>query len=62
MAERKTSTEPAPAPEAAKAEASKAALQAVVDQAEQQGYYGEVPDETPNRSYTVAGVTEGQRT
>lgn len=29
------------------------------DDAEDRGYLGEVPDDTPNEAYTVAGVTSG---
>lgn len=64
MAERsKSTTEATKASTAGKAaEASTAALQAQVDEAEQQGYFGSTPDDTPNRAYTVAGVTEGAPT
>jgi hypothetical protein len=34
-------------------------VQAKMDAAEEKGYFGEVPDATPNESYTVAGVTSG---
>jgi hypothetical protein len=48
---------------AAKAQDGGAAqLQRTVDEAEAKGYFGEVPDETPNRNYTVAGVLEGADT
>lgn len=33
-----------------------AQLQAQYDAAEKQGYWGTVPDETPNEAYTVPGV------
>jgi hypothetical protein len=63
MAERtKTSTEAPQPAEAKAAQASIDTLQAQVDEAEQQGYYGTTPDDTPNRNYTVAGVTEGAPT
>ncbi len=40
------------------AENTAAAIQAEVDKAEDQGYYGERVDETPLSEYTVAGVTK----
>ena len=35
------------------------AVQAVVDEANSKGYFGEAVDETPRENYTVAGVTSG---
>lgn len=60
MAETSTSTTKAKAK--AEDDLGLAEVQAAVDQAQQQGYFGTVPDETPNRNYTVAGVTEGAPT
>jgi hypothetical protein len=61
MSEKQTSPAPKPASastDAAKAsDHGKAAIQAVWDKANDQGYFGTVPDETPNEDYTVAGVT-----
>ena len=61
MSEKPISPSPKPASvstDAAKAnDHGKAAIQAVWDKANEQGYFGTVPDETPNEEYTVAGVT-----
>ena len=60
MSEKQTSPSPKPASvstDAAKvSDHGKAAIQAVWDEANEQGYFGTVPDETPNEDYTVAGV------
>ena len=37
-------------------------VQAKFDEANEKGYFGEVPDETPNENYTIAGVTAGKPT
>ena len=37
-------------------------VQEKVDEAEDKGYMGEVPDQTPNEHYTVDGVTSGKPT
>lgn len=37
-------------------------VQAKMDQEQEQGYRGIVPDPTPNQNYTVAGVTSGAPT
>ncbi len=37
-------------------------VQARVDDANEQGYFGDVPDPTPNENYTVAGVVKGAPT
>jgi hypothetical protein len=34
----------------------------VLEQSTEQGYFGAVPDPTPNENYTVAGVTSGAPT
>jgi hypothetical protein len=34
-------------------------VQAKFDEANEKGYWGSVPDETPNENYTVAGVGAG---
>lgn len=44
-----------------KAAASKVELQHKFDVANEQGYWGETPDETPNSAYTVKGVLERAR-
>jgi len=50
----------APKP-AANADAGQAQLQKQADEAAAKGYYGTVPDETPNSAYTVAGVTKARK-
>lgn len=45
------STEPNPAQ----------SLQDAFDEANAKGYFGTVPDETPNDAYTVAGVTKAAK-
>lgn len=37
-------------------------VQAIVDDANEKGYFGDVPDPTPNENYTVAGVVKGAPT
>lgn len=37
-------------------------VQKTVDEAENKGHLGTVPDSTPNENYTVAGVTAGKPT
>jgi hypothetical protein len=37
-------------------------VQARFDEANTKGYFGEVPDETPNENYTLAGVIAGKPT
>jgi hypothetical protein len=37
-------------------------VQARFDEANSKGYFGEVPDETPNENYTLAGVIAGKPT
>lgn len=37
-------------------------VQAKFDEAAEKGYFGEVPDETPNENYTLKGVTSGKPT
>lgn len=44
------------------ADAGQAEVQAKFDEANEQGYFGEVPDETPNENYTLKGVTSGKPT
>lgn len=41
---------------------STAQVDEAVREAEEKGYIGETPDDTPNRNYTVAGVLEGAET
>jgi hypothetical protein len=45
-----------------KADLGQAELQARSDKATKQGYWGKVPDETPNENYTLAGVTSDKPT
>ncbi len=51
MAEKKTATD-----------AGQAEVQANVDEAEEKGYYGTTPDDTPFENYTLQGVTSGKPT
>jgi hypothetical protein len=37
-------------------------VQAAFDEANEKGYFGETPDDTPNENYTVQGVTSGKPT
>jgi len=37
-------------------------VQAKFDKAEDKGYFGETPDETPRENYTLKGVTSGKTT
>lgn len=37
-------------------------IQEAFDEATEKGYFGEVPDETPNENYTLKGVSEGKPT
>ena len=54
---------PSPKPVSVSTEAPKAKdhgqaeIQAAWDEANDKGYWGSVPDETPNQDYTVSGVT-----
>jgi hypothetical protein len=41
------------------ADAGQAEVQEKVTKAEDKGYYGTVPDDTPNENYTLAGVNKG---
>jgi hypothetical protein len=43
-------------------DAGQAEVQETVDQLEEQGYYGDGIDPTPNENYTVDGVTSGKPT
>lgn len=43
-------------------DAGQAEVQAVFDKAEDKGYFGFTPDDTPNENYTLAGVTSGKPT
>lgn len=43
-------------------DAGQAEVQAKFDEINGKGYFGEVPDETPNENYTLAGVTSGKPT
>ena len=71
MSEKQTSASPKPA--SASADAPKAEVktqtedhgqaesQAVWDEANAQGYWGTVPDETPNDDYTLQGVIKAEK-
>lgn len=43
-------------------DAGQAEVQAVFDEANEKGYFGTTPDETPNENYTLQGVTSGKPT
>lgn len=43
-------------------DAGQAEVQAKVTEAEEKGYYGSVPDSTPNENYTLKGVGSGKST
>lgn len=43
-------------------DAGQAEVQAKFDEAEEKGYFGFVPDSTPNENYTLAGVIAGKPT
>lgn len=63
MSEKQTSPNPKPASAStdAKADHGQAEIQAAWDDANAKGYWGTVPDETPNEAYTVAGVTKAAK-
>lgn len=44
------------------ADAGEAEVQAKMDEAEDKGYFGTTPDDTPNENYTLKGVTSGKPT
>lgn len=43
-------------------DAGQGEVQAKVDEASEKGYYGTVPDKTPNEHYTLQGVISGKPT
>lgn len=43
-------------------DAGQAEVQAKFDEANDKGYFGTTPDETPNENYTLSGVTSGKPT
>ncbi len=43
-------------------DAGQAEVQKLSDEASAKGYFGEVPDETPNEHYTLRGVVAGKPT
>lgn len=45
-----------------KDDAGQAEVQAKFDEAAEKGFFGTVPDETPNENYTVRGVGAGKPT
>ena len=63
MSEKETSPNPKPASASTSkaADYGKAELQKAQDVADEQGYFGTVPDETPNEAYTVEGVTKAAK-
>ena len=50
------------APVSAEGDLGAAEIQAKFDEANEKGYFGHTPDETPNENYTLAGVTSGKPT
>lgn len=50
------------APEKAADDLGAAEVQEHFDEANEKGYFGTVPDETPNENYTLAGVNSGKPT
>lgn len=50
------------APASAEGDLGAAEVQAKFDEAAEKGYFGSVPDETPNENYTLAGVTSDKPT
>ena len=45
-----------------KDDAGEAEVQATFDEANERGYFGSVPDETPNENYTLQGQGAGKPT
>ncbi len=43
-------------------DAGQAEVQQNFDEANEKGYFGEVPDPTPNENYTLQGVASGKPT
>lgn len=43
-------------------DAGQAEVQKKFDEAQDKGYFGEVPDPTPNENYTLSGVASGKPT
>lgn len=43
-------------------DAGQAEVQKNFDEANEKGYFGETPDDTPNENYTLQGVTSGKPT
>jgi hypothetical protein len=43
-------------------DAGQAEVQAKFDEANEKGYFGTTPDDTPNENYTLKGVTSGKPT
>ena len=58
MSDTEKKQSPKQASASTEAKASNASLQSVFDEANEKGYFGTVPDETPNEDYTVEGVTK----
>lgn len=46
----------------ASSDLGQAEVQAKFDEANERGYFGTVPDETPNENYTLKGVIAGKPT
>jgi hypothetical protein len=63
MAEQKTTPNSSTdKPKSGAKDLGQAEVQAKFDEAAEKGYFGEVPDETPNENYTLKGVAAGKPT
>ncbi len=59
---RNASQDATPKRRGSRADVGQGEVTAAVDEANAQGFYGTVQDDTPNENYTVAGVTAGKPT
>lgn len=50
------------APASAEGDLGASEVQARFDEANEKGYFGNTPDDTPNENYTLSGVTSGKPT
>ena len=57
-----TSKKTTDAPEKGADDLGAAEVQTRFDEANEKGYFGHTPDETPNENYTLKGVTSGAPT